>query len=112
MSAELDKLISELKAKRGSGKDWFDKEIILLKFISLLGDKDRFIAKGEYRYKDYHAPAILTYSAETRELHNWTVLKDTDYVVSKDVHYFWSNIPYIGIVKEVLDTQSSSVTII
>lgn len=106
---ELLQLLENIKKKRGSSSEWLEKEIALMKTTADIGDYTRVLCKGDWLGPDQHLPAVLVYCSLAKEIKCLGFKNISDTVVTLDVHYFYSGIPYTAIAQEVLSGDETKV---
>lgn len=114
-NSALADLIKYFESKRGTPKEWLQKETALSKFIaqfdSLYDNTKRIFCKGEYYGIESHYPAILGYDVATTSVEVWIPAGDDCQIILGNIHYFHSKIPHSAIAREVYEKPQNNSTI-
>jgi hypothetical protein len=100
--SELASLADKLKAARGEPEDWIGRENAVSRFIAALPDTTRVFCRGEVRLDKGHFPAVLTHNSLYSQTLAWAPSGRKGAMEGHHEAAFFSNIPHVGICREVL----------
>ncbi len=80
-----------------------------MKMTAVITNNTRVLCKGDWLGPDQYLPAILVYCPINKEIKCLGFKNISDSVVTLDLHYFYSSIPYAAIAQEVLNKDETKV---
>lgn len=108
--SELSDLMHRIKAARGTPDVWFEREVLVTRFIAALPETSRVFCRGEVRIPDRgHCPAVLTYNVVCKQTKAWAPSGRKNAMEAHHEALFWSNVPHVGIAREVLSDEAGTI---
>lgn len=103
MSARLEQLLADMKAKQGSAQDQIARESAVSRFLADLPPTTRVFCRGEVRTGKGYFAAALTLNTIYGQVLAWAASGRKNAMESHSPTLFHSHIPYAAIAREVLD---------
>jgi hypothetical protein len=111
VSPELRALLDQIKERRGSHEDWMKLEMACMARIAACTPNEHVWCRGEVHGRSRHYPAIVVFDRDTRELKVLAPSGEEGAMEEHGYHFFCSSVPHIGIVREVMSGNDTSVVV-
>jgi hypothetical protein len=100
MSAALDTAIARMKSRQPAS--WIAAENAVSRFLAELAEGSRVLCRGTVRTPLRDLPAALICNSKTGDVYAVAADDPPDGITVYPACWFWSNVPYESIAREVL----------